>query len=179
MTTKSRRQHAILRLVSDTEVANQAEVREMLAKQGIRATQATISRDFEELGIVKVRGAEGRHRYARQDPEPRALPEQLRRVMSEWVMEVIPSGSLVVVRTPPGCAHVVASALDRSTMSELVGTVAGDDTVLCVAAEAVGGRGLADLLRDIAGMTARTSPSVAGTRTARVARKGSQSGRGR
>ena len=77
---------------------------------------------------------------------------QLRRVLGEWVAEVKRSGSLVVLRTPPGCAHVVASALDRSGMDGLLGTVAGDDTLLCVAEESMGGEALAARLRDIAGL---------------------------
>jgi transcriptional regulator of arginine metabolism len=78
--------------------------------------------------------------------------DQLRRVMGEWVAEVTHSGHLVIVRTPPGCAHVVASALDRSGLEGLLGTVAGDDTMLCVATESVGGEQLAAGLRDLAGI---------------------------
>lgn len=154
MNAKSLRQRAILRLVSQSELASQSEVRAMLASHGIAATQATISRDIEELGIVKVRTSEGRLRYAPPESAaaPASLPEQLRRVLGEWVTDITASGSLVVVRTPPGCAHVVASALDRSAMSALVGTVAGDDTVLCVAAESVGGHTLARSLSELAGL---------------------------
>ena len=72
--------------------------------------------------------------------------------MGEWVAEVTNSGNLVVVRTPPGCAHVVASALDRSGLEGLLGTVAGDDTMLCVATETAGGIRLADTLRELAGI---------------------------
>jgi transcriptional regulator of arginine metabolism len=83
----------------------------------------------------------------------RIAPEdQLRRVLGEWVAEVRHSGSMVVVRTPPGCAHVVASALDRSALEGLLGTVAGDDTIFCVADENLGGDALADTLRDLAGL---------------------------
>jgi transcriptional regulator of arginine metabolism len=71
--------------------------------------------------------------------------------MGEWVAEVAHSGNLVVLRTPPGCAHVVASALDRSRLDGLIGTVAGDDTLLCIAADA-DGASLADDLRDLAGV---------------------------
>ena len=81
-----------------------------------------------------------------------APSDQLRRVVGEWVAEVTHSGNLVVVRTPPGCAHVVASALDRGGMKGLIGTVAGDDTILCVASEETGGRGLASQLRALAGI---------------------------
>ena len=78
--------------------------------------------------------------------------DQLRRVLGEWVAEVAASGNLVVLRTPPGCAHVVASALDRSGLDGLLGTVAGDDTLMCVADRAVDGTALADRLRDLAGV---------------------------
>ena len=73
--------------------------------------------------------------------------------MAEWVAEVTSSGNLVVVRTPPGCAHVVASALDRSGFDGLLGTVAGDDTILCVATEEIGGTGLASQLRMLSGVS--------------------------
>ena len=85
-------------------------------------------------------------------PERVAPLDQLRRVMGEWVAEVTHSSNLVVVRTPPGCAHVVASALDRSGLDGLLGTVAGDDTMMCVASEVVGGEALASGLRELAGI---------------------------
>ena len=130
----------------------------MLKGQGIEATQATISRDLEELGAVKIRVAGGDSIYAIAEYAPaRVAPsDQLRRVMAEWVAEVTSSGNLVVVRTPPGCAHVVASALDRSALSGLLGTVAGDDTIFCVAAEDIGGAGLAEELRSLSGVTDAT-----------------------
>lgn len=130
----------------------------MLKDQGIEATQATISRDLEELGAVKIRVAGGDSIYAIAEYAPaRVAPsDQLRRVMAEWVAEVTSSGNLVVVRTPPGCAHVVASALDRSALSGLLGTVAGDDTIFCVVAEDIGGAGLAEELRSLSGVTDAT-----------------------
>ena len=85
-----------------------------------------------------------------------APSDQLRRVMAEWVAEVSSSGNLVVVRTPPGCAHVVASALDRSGLVGLLGTVAGDDTILCIATEDMSGAGLAEQLRSLSGVTDAT-----------------------
>jgi len=77
--------------------------------------------------------------------------DQLRRVMGEWVADVAYSGNIVILRTPPGCAHVVASALDRSRIDGLLGTVAGDDTLMCVSA-ASDGDPLSNLLRDLAGL---------------------------
>jgi transcriptional regulator of arginine metabolism len=154
MTTKFQRQRAIVALVSEVEISSQTELRERLAADSITATQATISRDLEELGIAKLRGVSGRLAYTMPsaDPERPAPAGQLQRVLGEWVSDVVASGTLVVVRTPPGCAHVVASALDRSAMRELLGTVAGDDTVLCVAAERIGGTALAAKLRELAGL---------------------------
>jgi transcriptional regulator of arginine metabolism len=155
MSSKVQRQQAISRLVQKHAVTNQPQLVELLAVDGIAATQATVSRDLEDLGAVKVRVPGGETVYAIPEYEPaRLAPEdQLRRVMGEWVAEVKRSGDLVVLRTPPGCAHVVASALDRSGMSGVLGTVAGDDTLLVVAEEELGGVALAERLRDLAGLS--------------------------
>lgn len=155
MATKTQRQQLVARLISQHAVTNQAQLVDLLADEGISATQATVSRDLDDLGAVKVRVPGGDTVYAIPEYEPaRIAPEdQLRRVLGEWVAEVRSSGQLVVVRTPPGCAHVVGSALDRSAMDGLIGTVAGDDTVLCVASEELGGTELAARLRDLAGLT--------------------------
>lgn len=155
MSSKVQRQQAIAKLVAKCAVTNQPQLVELLAAEGISATQATVSRDLEDLGAVKVRVPGGDTVYAIPEYEPaRLAPEdQLRRVMGEWVAEVRKSGDLIVLRTPPGCAHVVASALDRSGMAGLLGTVAGDDTLLCVAEESLGGTKLAATLRDLAGLS--------------------------
>ena len=155
MSSKVQRQQAIAKLVARHAVTNQPQLVDLLAGEGITATQATVSRDLEDLGAVKVRVPGGDTVYAIPEYEPNRLaPEdQLRRVMGEWVAEVRNSGNLVVLRTPPGCAHVVGSALDRSGMAGLLGTVAGDDTLLCVAEEDLGGTALTAILRDLAGLS--------------------------
>lgn len=156
-TTKAQRQHKVAQLLGRHQVTSQTQLVELLADEGVVATQATVSRDLEELGAVKVRVPGGDTVYAIPafESDRLAPAEHLRRTMSEWVAEVASSGNLVVLRTPPGCAHVVASALDRSGLPGLLGTVAGDDTLLCVAAERVGGAGLARTLRDLAGLPGR------------------------
>jgi transcriptional regulator of arginine metabolism len=153
MTTKSERQHRITVLLGRFQVTNQPQLIDLLAEAGVRATQATVSRDLEDLGAVKVRIPGGETVYALPDFEPdRLAPEDhLKRMLHEWVVDVQHSGPIVVLRTPPGCAHVVASALDRSGMPGLIGTVAGDDTVICIASERVGGRQLGARLRTLAG----------------------------
>ena len=155
MSSKVQRQQAISKLVMKHAVTNQPQLVDLLSSEGIAATQATVSRDLEDLGAVKVRVPGGETVYAIPEFEPaRLAPEdQWRRVLGEWVAEVKRSGNLVVLRTPPGCAHVVASALDRSGMDGLLGTVAGDDTLLCVAEESMGGQALAARLRDVAGLS--------------------------
>jgi transcriptional regulator of arginine metabolism len=173
MTTKQQRQRIIVGLIGSRHVSSQPELRRLLASEGVQATQATISRDLDELGAVKIRVSGSESAYAIPDYEPaRVAPgDQLRRVMGEWVAEVTHSGPLVIVRTPPGCAHVVASALDRAGDPDLLGTVAGDDTILCVASERLGGRDLAARLRTLAGMDpmdASASPRVARSRRTHV-----------
>ena len=152
MTTKAQRQHRVGRLLVEHEVTSQPQLVELLADVGIVATQATVSRDLDDLGAVKVRLPGGELAYAIPEYEPERLAphDHLRRVLGEWVAEVAHSANVVVVRTPPGCAHVVASALDRSGLPGLLGTVAGDDTLLCVASERVGGVKLAATLRGLA-----------------------------
>ncbi len=152
--TKAQRQHRIAQLLARHRITSQGQLVELLTAAGLPATQATVSRDLEELGAVKVRVPGGETVYALPAFEPdRIAPlEHLRRVMGEWVAEVTHSQNLVVVRTPPGCAHVVASALDRSGIPGVLGTVAGDDTLLVVAAERVGGARLAAAMRDLAGL---------------------------
>lgn len=155
MASKVQRQGTIARLIARHAVTNQAQLLELLAEEGITATQATVSRDLDDLGALKVRVPGGDTVYAIPEYEPnRIAPEdQLRRVMSEWVAEVRYSANLVVLRTPPGCAHVVASALDRSGLDGIIGTVAGDDTLLCIAEDSIGGKEMSTRLRDLAGLS--------------------------
>jgi transcriptional regulator of arginine metabolism len=152
--TKANRQHRIAKLLMEQSVTSQTQLVELLASDGVTATQATVSRDLEDLGAIKVRVPGGETVYAIPElPKAQVAPEDhLRRVLGEWAADVVSSGNLVVVRTPPGSAHVVASALDRAGITEIVGTVAGDDTLLVIADETVGGAGLATLLRDLAGL---------------------------
>ena len=151
-TTKAQRQHRVAKLLEAQTVASQAQLVDLLAAEGIEATQTTVSRDLEELVALKVRVAGGQTAYALPElPSQQIAPaDHLRRVLGEWVVEVAWSQNLVVVRTPPGCAHVVGSALDRSGLEGIVGTVAGDDTVLVVVADGTTGRTMAENLENLA-----------------------------
>jgi transcriptional regulator of arginine metabolism len=152
--SKHQRQHRIVQIIEQNPVASQGQLVELLAAGGVEATQATVSRDLEEIGAVKVRAGGGESVYAVPElPKDRVAPEEhLRRVLGDWVVEVAASANLAVVRTPPGSAHVVASALDRAGLADVVGTVAGDDTILVVATDGAGGQKLAERLSDLAGL---------------------------
>jgi transcriptional regulator of arginine metabolism len=152
VSVKAARQRALASLLRDRQVSSQARVLEHLRMLGFDATQATVSRDLEDLGAVKVRGPDGRLVYAL--PEPATGQgvghDEVRRMLGASLLAVVPSGNLVVLRTPPGHAGALASALDRAGIDGVVGTVAGDDTVLVVCAERTPGRALARQLATLA-----------------------------
>jgi transcriptional regulator of arginine metabolism len=152
---KPQRQHRILRILEDQPVSSQAQLVQLLEAEGIVATQATVSRDLEDIGAVKVRIPGGTMAYAIPDytrGERVATDDHLRRVLGEFVIEVAHSANIVVLRTPPGSAHVVASALDRAAPSDILGTVAGDDTIFVVVNEQAGGVQVAADLAGLAGL---------------------------
>lgn len=156
--SKTQRQHRIAKLLERQPVGSQQLLVELLAAEGVEATQTTVSRDLEELGAQKVRLPGGETAYALPElPAQQIAPvDHLRRVLGEWAVELTTSQNLVVLRTPPGCAHVVASALDRSGLDGVVGTVAGDDTLLVVVAESHAAQDVADRLASLAGLDTRS-----------------------
>lgn len=151
---KNQRQHLVAKVLTAGAVASQEQLVRLLADEGCVATQATVSRDLDDLGAVKVRGPGGETVYAIPElpKDQRAPDDHLRRVLGDWVVEVAHSANLVVLRTPPGTANVVGSALDRSGLGEILGTVAGDDTLIVVVANDVGGAAVAQHLRELAGL---------------------------
>jgi transcriptional regulator of arginine metabolism len=152
--TRAGRHARIVELIRVRPVRSQTELAELLAADGVGVTQATLSRDLEELGAVKVSGAylipEDGKRPLR---EAEHAPARLVRLLRELLTGVDASGNMAVLRTPPGAAQFLASALDRSGLSDVVGTIAGDDTILVVARDVTGGKALADKLAEWAGFT--------------------------
>ncbi len=140
---REHRQRLVRVLVARYEVTSQAELVDLLAREGVEATQATVSRDLDELGIGKQRGADGRLAYAL--PEPGGLAQVLR----QFATTIDASGNLAVVRTPPGAAAAVASAIDSADLPGVLATVQGDDTLLVVAVEGETGAALAARLSDL------------------------------
>ncbi|MCR4374468.1 MAG: arginine repressor [Acidobacteria bacterium] len=128
---KSWRQSQILEVVDHEAVASQEELRTHLAARGIAATQATISRDLKELGLVK-RAGDGAYVRPGVERSSPAIGEQLRRAVATQVRNVERVGHQLVVRTDPGQAQGVAVLIDRAQLAEVAGTIAGDDTILII-----------------------------------------------
>jgi len=149
--TRVARQGRIVELVSSGGVRSQTELARLLAAEGIGVTQATLSRDLDELGAVKLRGADGGAAVyvIPEDGSPvrgiQGGTTRLARLLAELMMSVDWSANLTVLRTPPGAAQFLASAIDRAHMHEVVGTIAGDDTVMVIAREPLSGKELGDI----------------------------------
>lgn len=151
--SRTARQSLVERLLSTHEVTSQAELTEMLAEQGVVVTQGTISKDLVELGAIRTRTASGVVRYALpgQDAgEPDASGARLARVCAELLTAADHSGNLAVAHTPPGGAQYFASALDRANWTDVLGTIAGDDTILIITRAVDGGESVAQRLLDLA-----------------------------
>jgi len=147
--TRVGRQARIVAILSARPVHSQSELASLLADDGIEVTQATLSRDLEELGAVKLRGADGGVGVyvVPEDGSPvRGVAggtDRLSRLLGDLLVSTDSSANLAVLRTPPGAAHYLASAVDRAALTEVVGTIAGDDTIFVVAREPMTGAELA------------------------------------
>ena len=154
MADKTRRQQRLRQLLTDRDLHSQAEVVAALAAEGIEVHEATVSRDLGAVGAVKVRGADGSLHYRlAADPGPSSARQRLDDTLRRFVTHVTSSGNLAVLRTPPACAHPVASAIDLAELDGVIATVSGDDTVLVVAEEGHPGASLAATLRTRAGLS--------------------------
>lgn len=150
---RTRRQRLLAELIRAETIGSQDQLVERLAAAGSTVTQATISRDLEEMGAVKVR---------RGGVQAYALPEgiggrdwsteRLKRVLQEWLVSAEAAGPLVVVRTPPGSAHLVGVALDAAALPAVAGAVAGDDTLFLAVREGAAAATVAADLRALAGV---------------------------
>jgi transcriptional regulator of arginine metabolism len=150
--SRAARHDRIIAILAERAVRSQAELAAALEDSGFSVTQATLSRDLDELGAVKLRSPDGglpvyvvpedgsplTARTADDDP-----PHRLARLLGELLVSVEASANIVVLRTPPGASNFLASALDRARLPEILGTVAGDDTIFVVAREPAGGADLA------------------------------------
>jgi transcriptional regulator of arginine metabolism len=143
---KTYRQSAILELVDGEAITSQEQLRERLRGRGIEATQATLSRDIRDLGLIK-RAADGAYRRASADGRPRVDPEvECRSAVDDYLRRHDVVDQLVVLKTDTGQAQPLAVAIDRAALPEVVGTIAGDDTILVICRSAPDAAGLSKRL---------------------------------
>ena len=170
-TSRAARHARIAEALAQRSVRSQAELATLLHDAGVQVTQATLSRDLEELGAVKLRPPDGGLPVyvIPEDGSPLtartaddAPPHRLARLFGEFLNSAEASGNLVVLRTPPGAAQFLASALDRAGLPDVLGTIAGDDTILVVARELTGGPALARRFLDLAHMRSESRSESAG-----------------
>ena len=142
---KERRHRAIADLIRGNALSSQEELADRLGSLGFTVTQATISRDLEQLGAVKVR-RDGLLSYAMPDAVPAGAPQRLAAVFRDWVRSIEPAATMVVIRTPPGSAHLVGVVLDESGLPEIAGTICGDDTIFVACRSAAEAQALSSKL---------------------------------
>ena len=128
--TRARRQKLIAEMIRSGTVSSQEDVTAKLAERGIAVTQATVSRDLDQMGAVKVkRGGVLGYALPDQMADNDWAASRLQRILADWVQSVEAAGNLIVMKTPPGSAHLVGLALDQANLPEVVGTICGDDTL--------------------------------------------------
>lgn len=168
----SARRALVISYVNQGLVHSQHDLVELLADEGIEVTQATASRDLEEIGAVRGRDATGelRYQFISDSNENRS---RFSKPADELVLSMVASGNLVVVKTPAGGAQLLASTLDRASssgvISNIIGTIAGDDTVLVVSKNPTGGRSLERELREFLTRSVSKSESTSESRKRKVA----------
>ena len=145
--TKAARQARIVEILEAHPIRSQSALAEALADDGVRVTQATLSRDLVEIGAERMRGADGVLVYAVRGAEPargQEPPQRLAALFRDLLITAEASANLVLLRTPAGAAQFLASALDQTQIPEALGTIAGDDTVMVIARDPNGGQELAE-----------------------------------
>ena len=150
--TRARRQKAIADIIRAGSLGSQEELTARLAKLGFAVTQATVSRDLDQIGAVKAKRG-GIMAYA--------LPDQIgdndwaaarfERILGDWVQSIEAAGNMIVIKTPPGSAHLVGLALDQAKLPEIAGTVAGDDTLFLVTRDGVNTHHVRDRFQELSG----------------------------
>jgi transcriptional regulator of arginine metabolism len=145
--SKFERQGAILRLVQERQLATQTEVAEALRGEGIEAVQTTVSRDIARLGLVKVRGADGRLVYALPGAADLDRLSELTSALRRWTVSLSAANDLVVIKTQRGYASPLADAIDDAGLADVAGTVAGENTIFVAPRDGMSGRELEELLR--------------------------------
>lgn len=128
---KTNRQSKIIEIIQKNEVETQDELSALLEKDGFRVTQATVSRDIRELKLTKIPTAGGRQKYAMITDAPENLSKKYERVLREGFLSMDMAQNILIIKTVSGMASAVCAAIDAMKMREIVGSIAGDDTIMC------------------------------------------------
>ena len=129
---KAKRQALIREIVENQSIQTQEELADALAARGMVVTQATVSRDIKEMHLLKVLSEEGGYRYATMDKSEQGMNERLIRMLADSVVDMSSANNLIVIHTLPGSAHVAGEAVDCLKWPEVLGTIAGDNTILVI-----------------------------------------------
>ena len=169
-TTKTARHARITDLLTSRSVRSQGDLAALLAADGVQVNQGTLSRDLVELGVVRIRGAdgalvyavpvEGGGRHVQSGVSQEMLDARLAKLCNDLLVTAEASGNIVILRTPPGAANFLALAIDHSVLPSILGTIAGDDTVMLVTRESDGGAAVAERFLGLA-QESQTGPEQA------------------
>jgi len=146
---KTDRQNEIIRLITEKEIETQEDLASELRSFGYKVTQATVSRDIRELRLIKVAAKGGGFKYARPDRIGTAVSERLTRILTDSLVSVESSGNIIVVKTLSGSANVAAEAIDTLAWPEILGTIAGDNTIFVITRHEAGTEEVSDRIRKL------------------------------
>ena len=145
--SKSRRQRMIADWLRGSRIGSQDEIVSRLSSEGVSATQATVSRDLDELGAIRVKRGGAIYYALGEQVDPAFAATRLDQLLADWVDSIAIAGNLLVLKTPPGSANLVANAIDAARIEEIAGTIAGDDTIFVALADGVDAAAAAERLR--------------------------------
>lgn len=149
---KSIRQSRILEIIAEKDVETQDELLAELQKRGFTVTQATVSRDIKQLGLIKTATAKGKYKYAASKKEPNGTESKFRNILRETMISAINAENIVVVKTYPGMANAAAAAVDSLAGERIVGSLAGDDTIFIVTKTPSSALEFTEILKDVIGV---------------------------
>ena len=146
---KATRQAMILQIIETEDIETQEELAEQLGRHGVKVTQATVSRDIKELRLLKVLSPGGRYKYATAERAEQGTGDRFIRIFSESVLTITPSDNLIVIKTLSASANAAAEAIDSLKWPEVLGTLAGDNTILVVVRSGAEAEGVAGRFREM------------------------------
>lgn len=144
---RSKRQQCILELIQENDIETQDELVSLLNEKGFCATQATVSRDIKELGLIKILGADKKYKYVKAEAAPHKISVKFGNIFKECVLSIQSANNIIVIKTVAGGANSACAFIDHLNLSQIIGTLAGDDTIFAVIADDGNVKETVDLLK--------------------------------